>query len=329
MNISIEPPTGMIETSPGDDSSIQVTSTPPSRFKSTVTNLGWVGFALVCFMVFTLLKLPDERIKGFVNGTISSVLASRGISFTSEKGYVSVGFGLSYVMKNVTLTFPPPDAPVHITEISVTPSLLGLLIGHFGGDFAVYNGDGKLSGSFSMKDTKASVSFNSKSMDVGKIGLLSIFMGIKGAAVLNGNGSIAGDFSVPSTLSGDVDLSIDKMVIDQQTIAGFAVPKLTISETKADVSLDRSKATIRTFRVGKKGNVSDDIQATATGDISLGRNWDSTGLNLKLGFSLSQNVLKSFVLIDALLGNGKQPDGSYSFILNGTTSAPNWMPAPK
>jgi type II secretion system protein N len=296
-----------------------------SRKVRILKNIGWTGFGIFSLLLFTLLKLPEDRIKNYVQGMIASFLAPKGISFSAEKGYISVGWGISYVMKDVTLNFPPPDAPSHVDKISFTPSILPMILGYQGGSLWMYNGDGKLHASFSTKDTQISGTFSAKAMDLGKIGVLPLAAGIRGTAVVTGEGSVSGDFALPSTLTGDVDLNLSKVVIDQQSIMGFSVPRLAISEGKIELNSDKGKATVKTFRVGKPGSA-DDIQATGSGDVVLGRSWDSSTLNGKVNLKLSESVMKSFILIDALLGAGKQGDGSYSFQLNGPLTAPNPVP---
>lgn len=298
---------------------------PDSRSTKILKNLAWTAFAIFLLVLFTILKLPDERIKAYVQGAIAAALAPKGISFTAEKGYISLGYGFSYVMKDVTLTFPPPQSPAHIEKISVSPSLLPMILGYQGGSLALYNGDGKLTASFSMKGPQMSLSFDAKQLDLGKLGILSLAGGIRGTGMLSGSGSFSGDTSVPSTLSGDVDVNLSKVVLDAQTIVFFNVPRVSISEGAIQLSADKGKATIKTLRLGKAGS-SDDIQGTGSGDIILGRNWDSSTLNAKVNVKLSDTLMKAFILIDSFLGPGKQGDGSYSLTLSGPVTSPNPVP---
>ena len=73
-----------------------------------------------------------------------------------DKGYISVGWGLSYVMKGVTLSPPSPDLPVHLDEVVVSPSILPALIGRMGGSLAVYNGGGKITDRFPLRKAHSS-----------------------------------------------------------------------------------------------------------------------------------------------------------------------------
>jgi type II secretion system protein N len=199
-------------------------------------------------------------------------------------------------------------------------------MGRLGAAISITNGNGSLDGSGSISGSKGSFNFQAKKLDLGKLGVLPMAAGIQGSGILDGKGSISGDLSVPSTLDGTINLNLSKVVIEAQNIMGFSIPNISISEGVIDISLEKSKANIKTFRIGKTGNVTDDLQGTITGDATLGRNWDAGNLNVKTHFSISPNVMKSFTLLDAILGGGKQPDGSFSFMLTGPLRAP--MPTP-
>src|SRR5688500_12752488 len=98
-----ETPPGAPDLATADTGQIQP---PLSRARRILRGLVWFAFALFCLIGFTLLKLPDDRIKAYALGTINAQLAPKGISMTAVQGYVSLGFGISYVMKEVTLNLP-------------------------------------------------------------------------------------------------------------------------------------------------------------------------------------------------------------------------------
>jgi type II secretion system protein N len=299
---------------------------PLPRSKKILRTAGWVAFGLFCLTTFTLMKLPNEPIKSLIDGYISSALAQKGVSYSANEGKISFFLGLSYQMKDITLNFPPPAPPVRIEAIEVSPSLLGLIFGRTSGSVEIENAGGSLDGSFSMKNSNLTASFKSKKLNLGKLGVLPLFANIQGSGVLDGSGAIEGDTNVPSTLNGNIAMALSQVAIDAQSIAGFPIPKINISEIKTDVTLGQGKAILKTMQIGKPGNPSDDLTGTITGDITLGKQWASSTLNLKIKFSLSESLLKSFMLLDAILGAGKQPDGSYAFSLTGPIEAP--MPTP-
>ncbi|MGK5084641.1 type II secretion system protein GspN [Bdellovibrionota bacterium FG-1] len=300
-------------------------STPPPRAQQIAQSMAWIGFGLFCLLFFTWIKLPQDRIKNYVQGLIAAQLAPKGINFSAERGYVSLGWGVSYVMKNVTINLPPPEAAAHIDRIEVSPSLVPLIFGYQGGSISLEQGEGSFSASVSMKGTNVSGSFKTKKMDLGKIAILPMAAGIHGSVMATGKGAFSGDFSVPSTLSVDLDMTLGKVVLDPQMVMGFSVPQIQASEGRLEMFSEKGKAMIKTFKLGKAGGT-DDIQASGTGDILLGRNWDSSTLNSRLSVKFSESLMKAFVFVDAILGPGKQPDGSYLITLSGSLTAPQFLP---
>jgi type II secretion system protein N len=298
-----------------------------TKGQRAMRNAGWSALAIFSLLVFTIVKLPEARIKAYVQGTISSVLAPRGITFTAQKGHLSIGWGFSYVMEDVTLSFPPPDAPVHIDEISFKPSLFNLIFRKLGGDAAIYNGDGKLTLSFSTKDSWSAFSFKAKDLDVGKLGILPALAGVAGSGIVAGSGWFDGDLNNLSAAKGELDVTLKKIVVDQQPIMGFSLPRLSVSEGRIDADIESGKVKIQTLTLGRAGNSADDIVASVTGDLTLGKTIYASPMNLKAKFSLSQNILKSFAILDAFLISAKTADGGYAYNLSGTLGSPLPVPA--
>jgi type II secretion system protein N len=297
----------------------------PPRGRRILSWIGWGSISLVFLIAFTIAKLPQTRMKNFIQGMISSQLASEGIGFTADQGELSLGLGISYQMKGITLTPRAPAPPIRIDELRVAPSLLSPLTGNLGGTIWIRNSGGsiKITGSSAASRTRSDFSFQfeAEKMDLGKLGILPLLAHVEGSAMIEGSGSLSGDLNNPSTWNGDIHLNLSRIVIAQQSIQGFSIPKLTDSEGKIELAIDHGKAVIRAFKLGKAGS-QDDIIATLTGDIMLGKQLPASTLALQARFKLSDKILKAFSLIDALLGAGKQPDGSYAFSLNGPLTSP-------
>jgi type II secretion system protein N len=293
----------------------------------------WAVFALACLITFTLLKLPEDRVRAYVQGSINEALANQGITLSAAQSYMSIGLGLTYTMKDVTLSFPQPSEPAKLDQMSVSPSLVSLIMGNISGNATVLTqGAGKLTASFSFPrapkagSTPVSLDIDLQQIDLGSLGVLRIAAGMQGGAVVNGNVVLKGDVSVPSTLEGHTHLDLTHVVLDAQNIMGFSLPRLAVSEGKADISFEKNKMLFKTLKLGK--GPSDDIRATITGDLTLGHSWSQSTLNAKADFSLSDTILKSpsLALVGALLSQGKMPDNSYSYKLVGPIN--NLMPTP-
>ena len=306
-----------------------VVEIPASKAKRIIRAVSWTFLGLLFLTVFTLMKLPEERLKNYIQGSVSAALAPRGITLSAGNTHLSFGIGITYVMNDVTLSFPPPDASAHIDKIEVSPSLLPLLIGRIGGKVWLRNSDGKAVGSFSMKGSQMSASFDATKLDIGKLGLLPALAGVKASAIVNGTVDFSGDMNEPRNDSGQIDLQLDKIVFDQQSIQGFSIPRVFISEGKIEVSVENGKATFKTVRLGKSDT--DDIRASVTGDLTLGKIIDASTINARTTLSFSQNFMHSFgsfsLLESMALAPGKQADGSYAFNLTGQLGSLQANPA--
>ncbi|MFZ9596513.1 MAG: hypothetical protein ACO3A2_10600 [Bdellovibrionia bacterium] len=191
---------------------------------------------------------------------------------------------------------------------------------------------GHLKATFSNRATSFSLAFVAQKLELEKLGVLPFLAGFQMNAALEGEGSFSGDLANPSSIGGSAEVSLSKLSLDAQSIAGFQIPKSGISEAVAKIQADKGKAVIKTFRVGKpnaapssattQAPTADDLMASITGDVVLGKSIEMSQLNLKVNFALSETLMKSFVLLDALIGSGKQSNGSYSFSLTGPLYAP-------
>jgi type II secretion system protein N len=313
------------ETATTHKTTTMISVTPKAQ--SVMRWLGWSFTVLLFLVLFTFIKLPQTRIKNLIHGSISTALAEKNITFTSGESRLSVGLGITYTMNDVTLNLPKPQPKVHIDRIEVSPVLLPMIMGKMGAKVRLYQGDASLKTSFSTSrgatdiGDEFSISFIVNDIDLGKTGVLQIASGLSGSATVNGEGSVSGNISNPSSLSGAVQLRLKKLSLDPQTIKSFSVPKLSISEANINLVIQEGKATLQALNLGKPESL-DDIIATVSGDVQLAKQWDSSTINLKTRFSFSPDVQKAFVLLDALLAPGKQPDGTYAYNLSGSLYSP-------
>jgi type II secretion system protein N len=305
-----------------------VSEITPEPKKKILKIIIWIFYGIFCLLLFTFWKLPEDRIKGLIDSNLSALLSEKGIKYTSKDSHLSLFTGIKYTLKDVTLTFPPPAPPAHLDQIQITPALFSMLFGKLGGNLWTKQGEGELSLNFSIKNTTLSLNLQSKKMDLGKTGLFPILTTLQGSAILDGYGSMTGDLSLPSSLEGTINFQFKKIGIDPQSVMIFAVPRLQVSEGTINLEVEKSKIAIRSFKLGKGSDkvTDEDVAGTITGDITLGKQWENSTLNLKTRFRLSDNVTRAFVLLDSILTGSKQADGSYSYSLSGPISSPIPMP---
>lgn len=302
----------------------EITAPITSRSGRILKITGWTGFIVACLLIFTLFKMPDQKIRLYIQGTLAQALATKGIILTAKESSLSYLFGPKFEMRDVVLTLPAPQAPAKIDRITLSPSLLSLLFGKLGGKVKIIAGDGEADIVFKMKrtsDAKASQDFDLdydlQRFHLGRTGAFMLATDIAGSAIVTGSGHLKGDFNLPSSWQGELQFQFSKINLDAQTIQGFAIPHLSASEATVDLVFENAKANIKTFKLGKTGNTADDLIGQLTGEVVLAQSWATSQTKAKANFSISQNIMKSFVLLDAILGQAKQPDGTFSYELTG------------
>lgn len=291
-----------------------------------VNKFAWVSFALFCLIFFTLIKLPQDRIKAYVLGNINASLADQGITYTAKDTTISYLFGIKLNLQQVTLTLPPPIPKLTLDEVNVSPSILSLLIGKYKAHIEIKNQKTLLDGTFSVKGSQLHTSFQAEEIDLGKLGVFTLAAGIHGSAMLSGSGDISLNLADYSSTEGSLSVRLKNLGLEPQTLFGFSVPKISISEAIAYFESANGKLLIKEFKLGKSGNKEEDLHGSLTGTLTLAKRLESSQMDLKTNFGFSENVMKSFILFETLLGAGKQSDGTYSYNLKGPLLAP--VPTP-
>lgn len=300
-------------------------------WKKSLKITGWIAFSLFCLTFFTLIKFPDAKLKGYIQGSIANALSPYGISLMAEKSEIGIFLGLSYKMSGVTLLAPNTDTPIRIENLEVSPSFIKLIFGKLGGSLWLQNGKGKLKGSFSLTNSPTGgdigLDLTASKLDLGKLGVLPLLASLQGGAILDGNIEFSGDINKPSSLNGKFDLKIADLAVDNQQAGFLTIPSIKVKESILDILITGGKVTLKSVKIGKSIASGDDLVASGTGDITLGKSIDSSTLNLKAKIALSERVGKAFSILDALWAAGKQSDGSYSLMFSGPLMSPTTTPA--
>ena len=300
---------------------------PQSRFSKGVKTTGLGLSRHLQPLFFTITKLPDDRIQSYVQGNLSTLLASRGITLTIGESKINYLFGISYIMKDVTFNLPPPAQPAHVDSIEVSPTLLPLLTGKIGAKIVLKNSNGEMTLTGGFRGSSISGSIDAQQFDIGKIGLLKIAADVTGSAVISGKADFSTSTEDMTATDATIDLDLRKIVIDSQSIQGFTIPRLAMSDGKVDIDIDHGKGQVKTLRIGRADSATDDIKANLTGEVLFGKTLQNSTINIKAVFSLSDSLMKSFALLDAILAAGKLPGGGYAYKLQGPVLSPNPIPA--
>lgn len=308
--------------------------------KRPLRAVGWVFFFLSMLSLFTLTKIPEDKIIGWVQSYASSYLAAQGATLSIGEGSLSLLRGGALVLKEVRVQVAGASTPIKYDRVMVSPSWLSLLSARLGVKVVLEQGEGELVARAAMRGANdAQLKAELKKFNLVKAGVLDLMMSGTPSPQLNleltGDTEMTGKLVEPSSLVGRGELAFANGTVPAQAFMGFQIPKIAISEGKFRWEFQGGKLLLKEARLGKAGAAGatpsakapgDDITLNATGDSSLAKTWRESQLNIQVAFGFSQTVTQAFSLLDAFLGAGKQSDGSYKYQLTGPISQPAFLP---
>jgi len=295
---------------------------PTSKAKKTVKGIGLAILFLFFLILFTFTKLPQTKITSLIQGYVQRGLDPYGIYLSDHGRELSVWKGLQYRLDQPTLELAD-QTRIELDEIVVNPDFLALLKGLGGASIDIKQGASMIHLSGSGRGDQIHATAHLTDVDIGKFGLLSFAGGLKGSGTVSGDAQVDGLLSAPSTLNGEINLTVKRLRLDEQNLMGFQLPTMNVSDGVIHVQIEHGKLVMKNVRLGKNA---DDLQVALTGDVTLNRFVNASTLNLRAVLGLSDKVKQSISLLDSILGPSKQADGKYAYKLTGTLGAP--FPAP-
>lgn len=274
----------------------------------------WVLAGLGLLVFFTFWKLPDAKIKQLVVSEISrAAYEQAGIELQPRATSLSWIFGPTLRMTQVSAQMKTGPA-ITLDGIKVSPSLLSFFIGRMAASISIWKGKSEIDISVHQSSSGFGLSLDA---DLPTLD----FVGAKGQLDLSVK--VSGKPNKPQTFDGGANLNVSKLEIPEQDLQFLKLPSVKISTGKAKFKIEQGVAKIEELTLGKEG---DDLILKGQGEATLATYIEQSNLNLKGTLKISPRVASSLPLLEALLGPGKQADGSYAFRLSGSPSSPFFSP---
>jgi type II secretion system protein N len=295
-----------------------------SESRSPFKVIGMVVLFLTCVILLTLLKLPEARITGFIQGMVQSGLDPYGIYLTDRGRELSLFPAPLYRLDHPVIELPD-QTRVEFDELRVHPKLSGLFIGKPGIRAELKQGASEILVNAAGKGDRVDAEIHLENADLGKLGVFAFAAGLRGAGFLSGDIKVEGSLADPSTLNGSLELKLRKLRLDEQNFMGFQIPTVQVSEGDLNIEIKAGKILLKNVQIGKG---MDDLRVQVTGDLGLNRYLNSSTMNLRAVLGLSDKLRQSFSILETLMASAKTPDGRYAYKLTGTLGAPMPQPDP-
>ncbi len=270
------------------------------------------------FVISLYLTFPFNQLRPLIESKMSAAL-HRPITFKSIDTHYITGIELDDL---AILDTAANNEPIFKAEkISVFINPFSLIMGSYSGYFGIYALGGITSGSFSSGGSHCIVDINFKNINPKLFSFLVTKNYVIDAKI---NGSINGDFSIADFTKSNGSLSFDakKFNIEKLSLSTplgpFAFPELSFSSFITSASLKDENMDIKKIELeGKSAKI-----YIRDGIIKLANNLADARLNLKLEFSLDDELKNRFGVIVDQFCSYNTSTNLYSLKLSGSLLSP-------
>jgi type II secretion system protein N len=284
------------------------------------------GRFIVLFFLFTfiltLIKFPFDKIEGLAKSFVQKELKQNAhLNVQMEEFNLSLLFGLKVSAVKVAIQDASPHPAfagwMKFDSVEISPSLFSLLFGQQIVTAKLVQGKAQVD-LFGVKTAKSvKLNLQLKEVDLLKLPITDMLAHVQTFGVLNGKADISMNPDDLTSLSGLVDVKLSDWGLNAQTIFGFKLPHVGVSQGILQLDFKTSKMMITKFELGVAPYDKDDLYGRVHGDLQLVRVFAESVANFTMTFSLSEKIFKAIPFLDQLISDGKQLDGTYSYKVSG------------
>lgn len=289
--------------------------------------LGYLCFGFICFSVFLIAKLPQQRLQNFILAHLRIAAQNQGLLVNAERIHIDLLPLPHLVITNLSMkSAEDAKQELNIQQIKARPSYLSLLTSTKKFIFDLEGLGGEASGVFGISDEETVLKLQADEINLKQTSLLKQFLPVELSFTLNGTIDAVLKNKKGEPNKGDVDLKLSQVQMPAQNLYGFPLPQISIQniDIKGEIQ-PNDQFVIQQFQIGKDFQ-KDDLVGKITGDVALEKMLARSKLNLKANFKIAPKITQALPLLDSLLSSAKMADGNYQYRIRGTISFPEALP---
>ena len=304
------------------------------RSKKILLGLGYSAWFSLLFVGLTLLTFPWSRVRD----NITVVAANSGMAVTMDSlgpawvGGKAKNLSVGKLSPNEAsapwVTFERLKAKTGLFSVLRTGRALGraadgqatgefvqLLVTALGSasvDAEMYGGELVL-GLGQAGDNAAQFNMNVRDVNLSTFEVSSPKFSMNPRGTVRGKSDVTWDWKDPKKSSGDIDITIDDLIVSGLKAGAFGLPEMTFIRSEAHLKIGRGKAEFNdtVFEA-------DEVQAVVEGSITLQESLMRSRLALKLRFKLRDDLDGLAKVAFGSNPKHKDDDGWYHYQINGT-----------
>ena len=277
------------------------------------------------YLFFVYSMFPVHAIKDRVVGEIE-----KGLGPGYEISIKDMGLGIfrGLTLKEVHLARREQGQSVPLWDadkVSIRPSWIPALWGHYRVAFHLVSGKGDISGEVNRQEPNWMVELRLKDVNLGQFPILQATTGLKMQSHIDGRIHFNFDPRQLLRSNGEVLIGLSDWIIQASDLklgemGSFPVPDLVLSKGKSKIEAKVDKGALSVESLKLEGG---DLMLDLKGKVYLSQEVSNYRMNLQGNFQMSPKFAESLSLVTALIEKQKSEDGSYPLTLTGQFSKPN------
>ena len=276
---------------------------------------GWGLYTALCFLTALLATFPSEVV---VRRLVWSMTQQTSLQVHYESGDLSFPGTVIFQGLEVQSATGARSVPLRFTELSLNPSLIGLLRGQpfpLAIDAALYGGT--LSGVMEYEADLFDTTFALSQLDLFRIPFPDPWGQGRLSGRMTTEGRLQGNVAQLNSLQGDVTLVLTEGKLQAGNINGIRFPALDAISVRGEVSVSKGQIKIHALSVATDG-----AEAQLNGTITLRQPLERSLLNLQLVATKTGSPPPALATLISLMPASKTTPGKRQVSITGTLSAP-------
>jgi type II secretion system protein N len=167
------------------------------------------------------------------------------------------------------------------------------------------------------------ISWKAEGLDLSKYVVETEAFSMEPRGRLRSTADITWHWTEPKKSSGQIDLSLDSLVLSKTKVSFLTLPEMAFSRSEAHLKISRGKAEFRdtVFEA-------DEVEIHVDGFVTLSNSFMRSRLSLQLKFKLRDDLDGLTKMAIGANPNHKDTEGWYHYQINGTLSRPRFRESP-
>lgn len=282
----------------------------------------WLGLSLFSWAVFTFslyLTFPSDAVRD----RIVQAARQQGMQVRMESVNLALPLGLTFNETYWILREPDAKAEksaiaLHVSRLTVRPSLLGLITGKKAVSFDGRLWGGSLSGKAAASEEGNTIDARLRGLDLGQSLLGAVGLQVEGTIDelrLSATGSQLADMEGELTLNGSA------LQINGGEVNHFSLPKIALGDLEGQIHISAGRAEIDVFEAN-----GEDLTARVEGSLRFADRFALSTLQTRLRFKPSEAWWEQNEMLraGAAMALRKDDEGFHSIQLYGQLGRPRF-----